>query len=132
RALGHHGMESLVHRRNVLGGDASAEDLILEFVILLVAFGQRLQRTDDVGVLTRTAGLLLVLVVVVDGLRRRFAIADLGRADFQFALVLAADALAVHVEVKLAHAGDDRVAGLGIGGDVKRRVLAREAVQGLG
>ena len=78
--------------------------------------GQGLEHALDVGVLARAAGLLLVLVVEFGRLGRRLAVADLGHADCDFDLVFAADSLDVDLQVQLAHAGDDGLAGLFVGG----------------
>ena len=104
-------------------GNAAADDLVFELEDLFGVLGQRLELADDVGVLARTAGLLLVLVVVFGLLGRRFAVADLRGADFDFDLVLAANALDVDFQVQLAHAGDHRLAGFFVGGDAERRVF---------
>ena len=44
---------------------------VFEFEVLFGLLGQRLELADDVGVLARTAGLLLVLEVVFGGLGGR-------------------------------------------------------------
>ena len=85
--------------------------------------GSSVEPADDVGVLARAAGLLLVPDVELGGLRGRFAVVDLRRADFDLDLVLAADPLDVDLQVQLAHAGDDRLARLFVG--------ARRAASGL-
>ena len=94
--------------------------------------GSGLQHADDVGVLARAAGLLLVLVVERRRLGRRLAVADLRGADGAVDLVLAADPLDVDLQVQLAHARDDRLARLLVDVDAEGRVLAHEPVQGLG
>ena len=63
---------------------------------------------------------------------RRLAVADLRRPDGALDLVLAADPLDVDLQVQLAHARDDRLAGLLVDVDAEGRVLAHEAVEGLG
>ena len=93
---------------------------------------ERDQLADDVGVLARAAGLLLVLVVERRLAGRRLAVADLGGADGALDLVLAADPLDVDLQVQLAHARDDRLAGLVVDVDAEGRVLAHEPVEGLG
>ena len=87
---------------------------------------------DNVGELTRTAGLLLVFEVVLGRLRGGFAVADLRCADIHLHFVFAANALHVNIEVQFAHAGDNRFAGFFIGADAERRIFAAEALQCLG
>ena len=94
-------------------------------------FRQRFEVADDVGVLARAAGLLLVAEVVFDRLGRALAISDLRLADQAFALVLAANPLDVDFEVQLAHAGNQRLARLLVGHHAEGRILAAEPLEGL-
>src|SRR3546814_21144803 len=64
----------------------------------------------DAPELARAARLLLVGIVDIDGLRERFAVRHLRRADVRFDLELALHAIDEDVEVKLAHALADRLA----------------------
>src|SRR5208337_4244808 len=84
------------------------------------------------GVLAGAAGLFPVLVVEWSLAGRRLAIADLGSADDAFDLVLAANSLDVDLEVKLAHARDDRLTGLRVNVHPERGILSHEPVQSLG
>ena len=63
RPLVHRFAEPLLHRGDVLGRDPAAGDLVLEDEGSGDCGSQRDQPADDVGVLARAAGLLLVLVV---------------------------------------------------------------------
>ena len=83
------------------------------------------------SVLPRTAGLLLVLVVKLDFARRHFAIGHAGITDDALDAVFAFDAFDVNVEVQLAHAGDQRLAGFFVGQHSERRVFAAEAFERL-
>src|SRR5581483_279120 len=79
--------------------------------------------------LAATAGLLRVFVLALHLLRDRFAVRDLGLADVRLDLELALQAVADDVEVELAHAGDDRLAGLFVRVDAERRVLRGELLE---
>src|SRR5690606_12405664 len=81
----------------------------------------------DAGELARTARLLLVRVVVLNQTRDRLAIGNLRRADIGLDLELALHAIDENVEVKLAHARDDGLAGFLVGLDAERRVFGGEA-----
>src|SRR5208282_3860989 len=119
-------------RGNVLRRNAAAGDLVLEYEWFGCLNIQRDQLAHDVGVLAGAAGLFPVLVVERSLAGWRLAIADLGSADDAFALVLAANSLDVDLEVKLAHARDDRLTGLRVNVHPECGVLAHEPVQGLG
>src|SRR5690606_33235451 len=129
------GLEGLldagVDRGDVLLRDAAAGDLVDELVAAAGPGG--LEVDLDLGELTRPAGLLLVGVdVAVDGLRDRLAVGDLRLADGGLYLELPQHAVDDHLEVELAHAGDDGLAGLLVGADLEGRVLLRQREEGLG
>ena len=107
--------EALFHGGNVLLGDPAAGHFVLEDEGLVGVFGQHVEAADDVGELARAAGLLLVPDVELGRLGGRLAVVDLRRADLDLDLELAADPLDVDLQVQLAHAGDDRLAGLFVG-----------------
>ena len=84
------------------------------------------------GELAGAAGLLFVAIIERGLAGRGLAVADVRGADGDVGLVFALHPLDVNVEVQLAHAGDERLAGLGIGGDAEGGVFLHEPVQGLG
>src|SRR3546814_1439849 len=83
----------------------------------------------DAAELARAARLLLVGIVDVDGLRERFAVRHLRRADVRFDLELALHAIDEDVEVKLAHALDDRLARFMVGRHAERGILGGQTVE---
>ena len=121
----HSVLDARIHRRDVLLGDAATGDGVDELVAR--PRGQRLDLDDDLGVLARSTGLLLVRVLGLLHLAaQRLAVRHLGLADVRLDLELPAHAVDHHLEVKLAHAGDDRLAGLLVGVDAEGRVLFGE------
>ena len=68
---------------------------------------------------------------LVDFLGDRLAVGDLRLADGGLDGVLALHAVDEHLEVQLAHAGDDRLAGLLVGADAERRVLVGQGLERL-
>ena len=81
------------------------------------------------AVLAAAAGLAHEAPVALRGPADRLAIGDLGLADVGGDLELADHAVDEHVEVQLAHAGDERLAGLLVVLDAEGRVLLREALE---
>ena len=69
--------------------------------------------------------------VLLDRLGDRLAVGDLRLADGGVDLELAQHAVDEHLEVQLAHAGDDGLAGLLVGADLEGRVLLGQRVEGL-
>src|SRR6187431_520069 len=123
----HRVLEPLVDRGDVLARDAPTGDLVVELVDLVRAQVHRLDRELDLRELTRSTGLLLVRVVVtLDGLLDRLAVRDLGLADVRLDAEFALHAVDEDVEVKLAHALDHGLTGVGVLLDAERRVLLRE------
>ena len=121
-------LDALVDRRDVLLGNRAADDLVLELVA--VARLLRNDVDDDVAVLAAATGLAGELHVdVVDALAGGLAVRDLRLADVRLDLELAQQAVDDDLEVQLAHAGDDRLAGLRVGADAERRVLLGELGQ---
>ena len=59
----------------------------------------------------------------------RLAIGDLRPADVRVHAVLAHQAVDEHLQVQLAHAGDDRLAGFGVRVDAERRILVGQLAQ---
>ena len=70
-------------------------------------------------------------VYVVDRLGDRLAVGHLRLADGGVDLELAQHAVDEHLEVQLAHAGDDGLAGLLVGADLEGRVLLGQRVERL-
>ena len=81
------------------------------------------------AVLAAAAGLAHELAFLLDLGADRLAVGDLRLADVRLDLELALHAVDDDLEVQLAHAGDDRLAGLLVGADAERRVFLREALQ---
>ena len=73
----------------------------------------------------------MAVLDVGDFLGDRLAVGDLRLADGRFDGVLALHAVDQHLEVQLAHAGDDGLAGLLVGADAERRVLVGQGVERL-
>ena len=112
-------------------GMRAAGDLVDELVAAAGARG--LEVDDDVGELARATGLLDVAVDDLLGRRRdRLAVGDLGLADGGVDLELAQHAVDDDLEVQLALAGDDGLAGLLVGADLEGRVLLGQGLQRLG
>ena len=104
-----------VDRGDVLARDPAAGHLVLELVTATVAAG-RLQVDDHPAELAGTAGLLLVRVLdLLDLLPHGLPVGDLRTADVGLDLELPPHAVDQHLEVQLAHAGDDGLAGLLVG-----------------
>src|SRR4051794_36132085 len=124
-AVLHGVLDALVDRGDVLPRDPTAGDSVLEFVGRRVAADlERLQGDLHLRELTRPTGLLLVgVVVLLDGLADRLAVGDLRLADVGLDLELAPHAVDEDLQVQLAHAGDDRLAGLLVEPDLEGRVL---------
>src|SRR5215217_2012461 len=126
-------LDTGVNRRDVLAGNAATGDLVLELVQLALGGVHRLDRDLDLCELTRTTGLLLVRVVVAfDGALDGFAVSNLGLAHVGFDLELAAHAVHQDVQVELAHAGDDGLAGVFVEGHLEGGVLSGELLDGRG
>ena len=105
----------------------------LDFVDELEALaGRRLDVDHDVAELAATAGLAdETRLDLLDLLADRLAVGDLGLADVGLDLELAQHAVDDHLEVQLAHAVDQRLAGFLVGFDLESRVLLAEPLQGV-
>ena len=97
----------------------------LEALALLV----RLDRHLDARELARAAGLLLVGVIDIGALGDGLAERHLRRADIGLDLELAPHAVDDDVEMQLAHALDDGLAGLVVDRDAERGIFLGEAMQ---
>ena len=82
-----------------------------------------------VAVLALAAGLADEAPVALGRAADGLAVGDLRLADVGRDLELADHAVDEHVEVQLAHAGDQRLAGLLVGLDAEGRVLLGEALE---
>ena len=113
---------------HVLARDGAADDLVDELVAgaLLAGLGGE----DDVAVLALAAGLADEAAVALGRAADRLAVRDLGPADVGRDLELADHAVDDHVEVQLAHAGDEGLAALRVRVDAEGRVLLGEALEG--
>src|SRR5215210_4340057 len=127
-AVLHGVLHALVDRGDVLPRDATTGDLVLELVGRAVGRDrQGLDADLDLGELARTTGLLLVGVVdLLDRLADRLAVGHLRLADVGLDVELALHPIDEDLQVELAHAGDDGLAGLLVEADLERRVLLGE------
>ena len=105
-------------------GHDAADDAVDELVT--VASLLRLDAEPDVAVLAAAAGLPDELAFLFDLAADRLAVGDLRLADVRLDLELALHAIDDDVEVQLAHAGNDGLAGFLVGADAERRVFLRE------
>src|ERR1700682_6206328 len=101
----HRVLDSLLDRLDVLLGDRASGNLVFEHKALA---GRRLDFDLDVAKLSATTGLLFVNLFAGRGLRNRFTISNLRFAYVCLDAKLAFHAIDNDLEVKLAHAGDDR------------------------
>src|SRR5690606_30909875 len=115
RVTGHHTcgegfLDTLVHSGDVLARHHTALDGVDEFVT--TARLERLELEHDVTVLTTTAGLLDELAFdFFAGLADGLAVSHLGLADVGFDAELTTHSVDQNFQVKLAHAGNDGLAG---------------------
>src|SRR5205823_8608204 len=87
---------------------------------------ERLEVDDDVAVLALAARLTDVAALALRGLGQRLAVRDLRTADVRGDAEFTKHAVDDDLEVQLAHARDERLAGLLVGVDAERRVLLGE------
>ena len=88
---------------------------------------QRFEFDPNVAVLTLTTGLPDELALHFDGFRDRFFVGHLRLADVGFDFEFALEAIQDDLEMKLAHAADDRLLGLFVGPHTERRIFLRQA-----
>ena len=110
---------------NSLGIDA-ADDLVVEDEL---ALGGRPHVDLGVAVLAAAAGLADVAPLAVGLLRDRLPVGDLRLADVGADVELAHQAVDDDLEVQLAHAGDDRLAGVLVGVDAEGRILLHQLAE---
>src|SRR5262249_3314178 len=121
----HRLLDAEVDRRDVLPRDLPADDLVHELVAR--ALLARLDVDHRGAVLAAAAGLAHELALdALDGLAHGLAVGDLRPADVRVDVELALEAVDDDLEVELAHAGDDRLAGLLVRADAEGRVLLGE------
>ena len=119
----------LFGRADELAGDRAALDFVDELEALA---GCRLDVDYDVAELAATAGLADEPGDdLLDPLANRLAVGDLRLADVGLDFELAQHAIDDHLEVKLAHAVNQRLAGFLVAFDLEGRVLLAEALQGV-
>ncbi len=119
--------ETFLDRRDELPRHRAADDLVLE---RKAGAGRvRLGNDLDARKLAVAAGLLLVHVVDRGGPGNLLAIGDLRRADIGVDLIGAPEDIDLDVEMQLAHALDDGLAGFLVGMDAERRILGDELGQ---
>src|SRR5690606_23793765 len=123
-----HGLlDALVDAGDVLPRDAATGHGVLEGVELALAGVQRLEGHLHLRELAGATRLLLVGVVVLHhGAADGLAVGDLRRTDVGLDLELPLHAVDQDVEVELAHATDDGLAGLVVEADGEGRVLLRQ------
>src|SRR6056297_3664755 len=120
--------DALVDRRDVLLRHHAADDGIDELVTLA-----RLTRLDldvDVTVLAAAAGLADELAFLLDRTADGLPVGHLGLSHVGFHLELALHAVDDDLEVQLAHAGDDGLAGFLVRVHPERGILFRQLLKG--
>src|SRR5512138_2735299 len=124
-----HGLlDALLDRVDELLRDDAADGLVRELEALARLLRDEAQ--PAVAVLAAAAGLADVAALRLDLPRDGLAVGDLGLADVRLDLELPEHAVDEDLEVELAHAPDDGLAGLLVGVDAEGRVLHLEAVEG--
>src|SRR4051794_221948 len=131
-AVLHGVLDAVVDRGDVLLRDPTTGDGVLELVGRRVpADGQRGEGDLHLRELAGTTGLLLVRVVVLlDRTADRLAVGDLRLADVGLDLELTPHPVDEDLQVELAHAGDDRLAGLLVQLDLEGGVLLGQLLDG--
>ena len=120
-----------VDRGDVLLRDHPAGDLVHELVA--PARAGRLEADHHVAVLAPAAGLAdVALLDLLDRLADGLPVGHLGLAHVGVDPELAQHPVDQHLEVELAHARDDGLAGLLVGVDPEGRVLLGQGLEGLG
>ena len=122
----HRTLDTLIDRRDILLRDRAANNAVDELVTLA---GVGLQLDLDMTVLALTAGLAGVLGFLVGFLADGLAVGDLRGADVGFDLELTQQTVDDDLQMELAHAGDDGLAGLFVGPGLEGRVLFRQLGQ---
>ena len=120
----HRAADALLDRRNEFLRDRAADGGVDELKALaaLIGFDSDL----DMAVLALAAGLTRVLGLLIDLLANGLFVGDLRRTDVCLDLELPQEAVNDDLQMKLTHAGDDRLAGLFIGVGFERGILFGE------
>ena len=114
---------ALLNGRDVFARNHAALDGVDE--LEAAARGQGFELENHVTVLAAAAGLLGELALgVFDNRADRFAVGNLGLADLGFNTEFATHAVDDDFEVKLAHTGDDGLAGFFVGAHAEGRIFA--------
>ena len=124
------GLQSLPHAfldgRVEVTGYRSAEHLFGEFEL---GVRERLQFEEDVTVLTRAAGLLLVLVLGDRLCRDRLAVGHARQPELDIDAESPGHPVERNLHVRLAEPGKDRLATTRIAGDPQRRIFLDQPLQ---
>ena len=96
--------------------------------VFMIGARQRMQLDLAVAVLTLTAGLLDVFAFGNGLLANGFAIGDLRTADIGLHVIFAQHAVNDDFQVQFAHAGDQCLAGIRLGGNAERGIFLRQAL----
>ena len=121
-------LDALVDSGDVFLGNNAADDLVLEQVAL--ASFLRVHVDDRMAVLAATTGLTHELAFGAEHfVARTLAVSNLRLADVRFDLELTEQTVDDDLEVQLAHASDDGLAGLVVGGHAESRVLLSQLLQ---
>src|SRR4028118_1752126 len=123
----HRALDALVHARDVLPGDHTADDLVFKLVaLLLVVF----HVDDGVAVLAAATGLAHEAALdALDALAHGLPVGDLRAANVGVHPELAQEPVHDDLEVKLAHAGDNGLTRLLVAAHGERRVLLGETLE---
>src|SRR5450432_888770 len=100
------------------------------FHIFTAGAGDRMQLDLAVAVLTTSAGLLDVFAFGGSLFANGFAIGHLRASDVGLHVVFAQHAVDDNFEMQLAHSGNQRLPGVGLGGNAESRVFLRQALHG--
>ena len=124
------GLQSLPHAlldgRVEVAGHRAAEHLLAE---LELGVRQRLQLEEDVAVLTRAAGLLLVLVLGDRLGRDRLAVGHARQAELDVDAEAPGHPVEGDLHVRLAESGEDRLAAARVAGEPQRRIFLDQPLQ---
>src|SRR5215475_2521037 len=97
--------------------------------VFVIGAWKRMKLDDGMTILTAAAGLLDVLAFGFGLFTNRFAVCNLRAADIRLHVVFTQHAVDDNFEVQLAHAGDERLASVRLGGNAESWVFLREALQ---
>ena len=120
-------LNTLVDRLNVFFGNTAAHGFVFKDVA--AARFQRFETETTMAVLTFTAALSDVFTLAFNRFSDCLAVADLRFTYVGFNLKLAQKSVDDNFQVKLAHAGDNRLPRFGVGISFKSRVFFRKFCQ---